>query len=51
MQRPALSLTSYRVRMNERRRPTLPPALLAEAGITTALPDVIATSWAPVVRR
>ena len=35
-------LTTYRVHLDERRRPTLPPALLEEAGITPGARQVIA---------
>ena len=35
-------LTTYRVHRDERRRPTLPPALLEEAGITPGARQVIA---------
>ena len=35
-------LTTYRVHLDERRRPTLPPALLEEAGITPGARDMIA---------
>ena len=33
MTSPAVGLNTYKVHLDERRRPTLPPALLAEAGI------------------
>lgn len=34
--------TAYRVRLDDRRRPTLPPALLAEAGIDAEPHELVA---------
>ena len=42
MARSAVGLNTYKVRLDERRRPTLPPALLAEAGIAPGIHEMIA---------
>ena len=39
--------TSYRVRLDERRRPTLPPALLEEAGISAGPRELVARVEGP----
>ena len=39
--------TSYRVRLDERRRPTLPPALLEEAGIAAGPHELVARVEGP----
>ena len=42
MKSPAVGLNTYKVHLDERRRPTLPPALLAEAGIAPGAHEMIA---------
>lgn len=48
MNEPLLSLvTSYPVRLDDRRRPTLPSALLEEAGITAGTHELVARVEGP----
>jgi hypothetical protein len=42
MTKQTMGLTTYRVHLDDRRRPTLPPALLAEAGIAPGAHEMIA---------
>jgi hypothetical protein len=42
MTKQTMGLTTYRVHLDDRRRPTLPPALLAEAGIAPGPHEMIA---------
>lgn len=44
---PMLSEISYRVHLDDRRRPTLPAALLLEAGIDANIQELVARSDGP----